>query len=191
MSSGIVKTVQGTFHQGHPRFGNTAGIQFSCNTLVAVFYSKCRNIAIWKPHDLDYILTEGDLNFKQLGFTEYPYVDQFAKAIYIEDQKCAVDYSEIIEGEFVNGEVAINFVNNDTTFNYSAALIIIKGYTIAVMFGNDFYVFDSHSRDAFGKISQNGHSIVMQFRTMKQVKKYVFETYASGTTCLFQIVYIY
>ena len=65
-----LSVVQGSFHQGNRKFQNTAGIQCSCNALVALCYSKCRKLSLWKTHDLDFILIQGDLNFKKLGFQE-------------------------------------------------------------------------------------------------------------------------
>ena len=78
---------------------------------------------------------------------------------------------------------------NDLSSNLGA-LIIIKGYTIAVVsFDNDFYIFDSQSRDSSGKICQSGYSILMHFKTIKDVKNYVCETYSDGSSCFFQTVY--
>ena len=37
-SNKIQKAVLGSFHQGHPRFSDTSGIQCSCNALYAVLF---------------------------------------------------------------------------------------------------------------------------------------------------------
>jgi len=49
-------------------------------------FSKFRVLTSWKTDDLDYILNEGDSNFKRLGFTETPFVEQFPKIVFIEGQ---------------------------------------------------------------------------------------------------------
>ena len=40
----IQKVVLGSCHQGHLKFGDTAGIQCSCNALYAIFFS----VIIWE-----------------------------------------------------------------------------------------------------------------------------------------------
>ena len=82
----------------------TAGKQCSCNTLVSLCYSKFRTINLWKTHDLDYILNEGDSNFKRLGFTEYPFIDQFPKNVFIEGQECNINFY-VVDGEFNSNDV--------------------------------------------------------------------------------------
>ena len=51
----IQKSVSGTFHQGHSKFGNTSGIQCCCNALFAICFSLIKKVSIWKSWDLDYI----------------------------------------------------------------------------------------------------------------------------------------
>jgi len=174
------KIVQGTFHQGNSRFGYSAGIQCFCNTLVSLCYTKFRTITTWKTHDLDYILNEGDFNFKRLGFTESPFVDQFPKIIKIEGQECNVNFDDVIDGGFCSNDITINFVTKDLLSSQSGALIVIKGYSIAIIFNNnEFFIFDSHSRDSVGKIVQNGKSVSMRFTSIKDVKQYVRNTYSN------------
>ena len=43
----IEKAVLGTFHQGHPKFGDTSGIQCACNALYAICFSLVKKISIW------------------------------------------------------------------------------------------------------------------------------------------------
>ena len=40
---GIKKAVQGTFHQGNTRFGETAGIQCTSNAYFAIIFSETKN----------------------------------------------------------------------------------------------------------------------------------------------------
>ena len=65
----MLSSIQGSFHQGNSKFGETAGMQCSCSSILSICYSKFRKISLWKYHDLDFILNEADKNFKQLGFT--------------------------------------------------------------------------------------------------------------------------
>lgn len=182
--------VQGNFHQGDSKFGYTAGIQCSCNTLVSICFSKFREIKYWKALDLDFILEEGDKNFKQLGLTQYPYVDQFPKVVFIEEYDCKVKF-ELYDGEFTIDNIAINFISQEMLFQHCGAILIVREYCIAVMFnGTKFFIFDSHSKDAFGNFNANGKSILMQFYSIKDVKNYVRKTYVNDSSSYFQVVYV-
>eukprot|EP00111_Clytia_hemisphaerica_P012253 TCONS_00035977-protein len=82
--------VQGSFHQGNGKFGETAGIQCSSNCFFAICYAKFRRLSLWKSHDLDYVLDQGDFNFKKLGIKgQSPYIEQFSKTIDIGESTCA------------------------------------------------------------------------------------------------------
>ena len=48
----IQKAVLGTFHQGHSKFGNSSGIQCSCNALYALCFSLMKKVSIWKSWGL-------------------------------------------------------------------------------------------------------------------------------------------
>ena len=43
----ILKVVQGSFHQGHPKFGHTAGVQCACNSLYALCWSTVKRVTVW------------------------------------------------------------------------------------------------------------------------------------------------
>ena len=63
----IVRSVLGSYHQGDSRFGATAGVQCACNLLFALCWSVIRNVCQWHTFHLDYVLCEGDSNYKQLN----------------------------------------------------------------------------------------------------------------------------
>ena len=63
----FVKLMQGTFHQGNPRFGETAGLQCVCNSLMSIVWSSIKQISYWRPQDLDNILINGDILYKRLN----------------------------------------------------------------------------------------------------------------------------
>ena len=50
----LEKSVQGSYDQSHSKFGETAGMQYSCNALLAVSCVKFQNF------DLDFVLDLGD-----------------------------------------------------------------------------------------------------------------------------------
>ena len=64
----ILKVIQGSFHQGHPKFGHTAGIQCACNSFYALCRSTIKRVSVWTTSDLDYVLENGgDSLFKSIN----------------------------------------------------------------------------------------------------------------------------
>ena len=43
----IEKVIQGSFHQGNPRFGRTASVQCICNCLFALCWSQVKTVSRW------------------------------------------------------------------------------------------------------------------------------------------------
>ena len=139
--------------------------------------------------DLDYILIEGDSNFKRLGFTESLFVDQFPTTIKLEGYNCSIEFS-IHNGEFVSDDIVINFVSERLLSEHCGVIFVIDGYSFAIMVDDrnqDFYIFDSHSRDIMGNIVPNGTSVLMKFSCLKSVKNYIRKTYKSN---FFQLLYV-
>ena len=183
-----LKVIQGSFHQADLRFGYTAGIQCSCNSIISICYAKFRKISLWKYHDLDYILEQGDANFKQLGFKEMPYTDEFPRELNLENNLCFVKSFVCHDGEFVSDDAAINFVSKELLQGNCGAIVIINGYSIAIMYQKEkIFVFDSHSRDSCGNIVSNGTSTLMQFLSLQQVRCYIQQTYKTN---FFQVLYV-
>eukprot|EP00111_Clytia_hemisphaerica_P012168 TCONS_00035743-protein len=137
-------TVQGSFHQGNVnrcKFGKTAGIQCSSNCFFAICYAQLRKLSLWKTHDLDYFLDQGDLNFKKLGITgQSPFVEEFSKTIDIGGSTCALNFN-IFEGYFESGNISVNFVQEELLLQHSGAVLVIAGNCLAVMHYNKNYFF--------------------------------------------------
>ena len=83
----IQKSVSGSFHQAHTKFGNSAGIQCSCNALYAIFFSIIKNVSVWKSWDLDYILEHGDSLYKIVGI----HMNELPSIIEIENNDVSRD----------------------------------------------------------------------------------------------------
>ena len=81
----IKKTIQASHHQGHVRYGRSAGMQCASNAYLAIIFSTIKNINMWKPFDLDYILEQGDRVFKDVDVNQALAVDELPLNISIED----------------------------------------------------------------------------------------------------------
>ena len=55
----LEKSIKGTFHRVHPKFG--------FNSLFAICWSSIKRVSIWKPWDLDYVLEYGDALFTDIN----------------------------------------------------------------------------------------------------------------------------
>ena len=56
----------------------------------------------------------------------------------------------------------------------SGALLIISGYIFGLIYRKEcVYLFDSHSKDYKGNISQNGSAILTKFETLDELQDYI------------------
>ena len=63
----------------------------------------------------------------------------------------------------------------------SGALLIISGYISGRLWGKDcVYLFDSHSKDDEGNISESGSAILMKFETLDDLEDYIKLIYYSS-----------
>lgn len=62
--------------------------------------------------------------------------------------------------------------------------------TTALIFHNlQFYVFDSHSQNHLGKISENGTSVMLKFMNIHDVQNYIYETFYGPETSKYKFMY--
>ena len=86
------KAVLGTFHQGNPKYGTTAGIQFTSNAFIAIYFSLVKRVSIWKSFD------QGDKLMKLLEAREAFCIDQLPLSVDVEgfniraQKRCTVTY---------------------------------------------------------------------------------------------------
>ena len=99
----IEKCVQGGFSQSHSKYGETAGIQYSCNALLAVCWASVRKALCWHKIDLDHVLDLGDNLFKHLGFSRYIDASDLPNQIVLEGFNCSITKLNLHEGEAITG----------------------------------------------------------------------------------------
>ena len=87
----IQRSVSGAFHQAHIKFGDTAGIQCSCNALYSICFSIIKKVSIWKSWDLDYILDHGDAAFKTIDIPRSLFMHELPNYITIENKNVDVE----------------------------------------------------------------------------------------------------
>ena len=92
---------------------------------------------------------------------------------------------------------SVNLLRNSYESNINIGngfLLLIDGFTLSVIWSNaNSFLFDSHSRDKDGKICENGLSVLLKFRSLNAVEKYVKEIYFTSNNLnvlIYEIQYI-
>jgi len=70
-SNSIIKAIQGTFHQGDNKFGESVGKQCTCCSLFSIVFTVLKHPGNWNSHDLDFIVEKGDEIYKSLNQNDY------------------------------------------------------------------------------------------------------------------------
>ena len=53
-------------------------------------------------------------------------------------------------------------------------MLFESGYVIGIIWGRQcFYLFDSHSKDGHGNISQNGTAVLLKFGSLNDLERYI------------------
>ena len=154
-------------------FGESTGRQCACITLFSIAWSKIRRVGLWNSSDLNYILNEGDQIYKNLGECDFLTVDDLPESVDIKSDCVIVTKLRYIEGEISNAKNI--FESHDDSEGF---LLFIDSYTLAVLWNKArVFLFDSHSKDAQGKASADGSSILLQFTSFIALNKYIREVY--------------
>ena len=144
----ILKVIQGSFHQGHPKFGHTAGIQCACNSLYALCWSTIKRVSVWTTSDLDYVLENGDSLFKSINTNMALNVDELPVNVNIEGRSLDVILLEN-EAGVMNTTEQFNFLKmsfQTKTNTGTGAIFFINGYTFALIWNKSgIFLCDSHT----------------------------------------------
>ena len=193
----ILKSVHGTFHQGDVnKLGIVAGTQCMCNVLFALCFSSVKKVCYWRTYDLDYILREGTNLYKSWGYTnEYLSVNDLPTEVGIENT--------IVKTEKLQNEVLL-LISNQMDYNLlqrsrnskledgNGMICIIRGISFAILWDSScVYIFDSHSRDALGRISENGTSVLLKLSNLQEAERFIERNYVPpGSSQYLEIQYI-
>ena len=176
------KSVIGTFNQADTKFGVTAGVQCMCNALFSLCWANIKKVSIWKTFDLDNVLNRGDQLYKTFNITEFLSIPDLPNEFVIEEHTFQVNL--IYNETGLLSQNSIGFISksyNSLQDTGTGLIFLINGFTFSVIWSKSgFYVFDSHSRDSEGFQTPNGTSVLLQFRTLSRVEKYILDAYLQG-----------
>ena len=166
------KVIQGSFHQGNPRFGRTAGVQCACNSLFALCWLQVKAVSRWNKSDLNHVLTEVDLLYKSLNVDDGLTADDLPRSIVMCNTDFPVDFLELKTeiAHLRNGEPFLRKSVPNTSDEFMSFLFM-GGFTTALKkHHNHFYLFDSHSRDSRDLSVLDRTSVLMKFSDLFEVE---------------------
>ena len=193
-------TVHADFNQGNElMFGMNAGKQCVAMSLYAIVYKEIKSVNIWDRLMLNSILIFGNslygiisqsINKSYLLLTDVPeFVD-------IENHVFNLQYSHSISGALHMIENSLPHVTLEHALNevfvfmhYNSCLLTIGMNTVAIImpFPGVFKVFDSHSRDVFGRPSELGYCVLISIEGIENLGEYFRLTSRSNVVIPFEL----
>ena len=193
-------TVHADFNQGNElMFGMNAGKQCVAMSLYAIVYKEIKSVNIWDRIMLNSILICGNslysiisqnINKNYLLLTDVPeFVD-------IENHTFNLQYSNSFSGALHMCEDSLPYVTLEhalnevfLTLHYNSCLLTIGMNTVAIVmpFPGVFKVFDSHSRDLFGRLSELGYCVLISVEGVENLGEYFQLTSMSNAVILFEL----
>ena len=179
--SPALKIIFGSFNQGDIfRFGETAGSQCGCNSLLAICWASVKRVSVWKTWDLDNVLESGDKLYKNIGIHRSLSLDDLPHKVEL--------YGHQIQVLKLKNEYGILSRENNTDFiqesmrncedTGNGVLFLTNGYTCANIWSKqNYFLFDSHGHNEKGLMAGDGRSILLGFRCTNDLQKYIRDLY--------------
>ena len=153
-------------------------MQCARNSLYALCWSEIRQVIIWKPGDFDHILFQGDVLYKSLNTIDLLLAGDLPCLVKIYELEFDVTFLGLETGQasLIPGDPFLRtYVPGHNVDDF---LLFISGFTIAVITkGPNFYLFDSHSRDHRGLSVPHGTSVLLRFKDLFEIEKYIQVAY--------------
>ena len=176
----IVKAVQGTFNQGHPMFGITAGRQCSCCSLISICFSTVKTLGQWNQEDLDFIVRQGDAIYKLQNTESYLMATELPRVVNFYGSELMINFLDTTSGLLYRGDSSSFLTSSQCDGN--GLIFFIKGYCVSVLWTKKFvFLFDSHSKDCYGQTTLDGFSTLLKFKSKKDLEQYIVSTYINET----------
>ncbi|XP_074657899.1 uncharacterized protein LOC141910909 isoform X3 [Tubulanus polymorphus] len=181
-------SIHGNFHQGHPKYDIHSGKQCVTNALAAMIHASNKAVINWMPHDIDSVLNIGNdlyatltnmntITNMYLLISELPTAVEIGNSIYnvtVGSPQVAISElsDEMRAGNFgIISELHECLHNN--LLNYDTCFITFSGNTFCVLKQDDMYwIFDSHSRDASGMMTADGHAVLVRYSCVNCIVKH-------------------
>ncbi|XP_062580740.1 uncharacterized protein LOC134242656 [Saccostrea cucullata] len=176
--------VQGSFHQGDPRFGRNSGKQCVANSLSAIAHSKLKDVDKWDQAYLDNVLIEGNEIYTWIhGTNDLLLMSDLPEMIEISEKMmhvrkkdsitATIDTTGTIDFSAFDNCLPLDLAIQEALLDSDGCFICAIDKTFMVMkFNHSFYLFDSHARNSFGLVDGNGKSLLMQLQNLDHLYHY-------------------
>ncbi|CAC5414993.1 unnamed protein product [Mytilus coruscus] len=176
--------VQGSFHQGDIRFGINSGKQCVANCCSALAFSKFKDLNHWDQKYLDKVLIYGnDLYSRICGNNHLLLISDLPPMLDIsgnlmelslkESISAVIDTSETIDFSEFGNSLPLDQALQESLVDYDACFICAYDTTfLALKYGQDVFLFDSHARNEFGLKHSNGKSLLLKLSSLDHLYQY-------------------
>ncbi|XP_049339759.1 uncharacterized protein LOC125804686 [Astyanax mexicanus] len=198
-----VRCVQGSFHQGHSRFGRNGGRQCVANSLAAMVMHEKKNVIGWNTKNLDSVLISGNKFYsfcRTQGLItdgsekQYLLVTDLPQTASIVDSDYTFTFSDPVvgdvnveDGELLRSGIAYSLISGlEKIFSmHDRCFFTYDQRTCAIIRVNDqFALIDSDARDVYGRTNSQGKSIVLYFSSLHDIVALVHEWVLDRETLL-------
>lgn len=184
-----IKVLRASYSQSSSQFSdNSIGRQCAAITMVALAFSERHAVQMWTKNDLDLLITIGDRVYQESHVRldqgrnhNYHTLDEIKKDIEIRGTKYIVGLSNEIQHhvELTFGVLQIIEGLEEFFKNRSKGALLYNNFFISVYKDSEyFYVFDSHSRNAFGMVSNSVETGVrIQFMNISDMAELIYRNF--------------
>ena len=195
-------SVRASFHQGCAfRFGNNAGYQCTAIALAALIFASFHHVSEWNSSTLDSILMYGDVLYTSVVHSNYAGQQVYLMPADLPRQTecsgCRMSISYLLDelhgttSQFTGSDDEMQQSSSFLATPFDSALIAafstsdfslltIGQLTFAVFHDpihNTYHMYDSHSRDAFGRMCEQGSAVLLNFYNLQELLHFILATY--------------
>ena len=183
------KLIQGHFSEGHEKFGELAGLQCVAIAVYAAAFTCVKQISRWTSDTLDSIVEQGNELFKSINKHRHLRAEDIPVTVNVYDLAISVSLNFNVHGFLSRQDdhhaILQNYVHENQLLN-SGFLIWLSDLCIYVHIQHQrkktvYYLFDSHARDREGQLSENGASVLINFKKLEHLMEYLCHTYLDKT----------
>ena len=185
------KVTLGRWNQSHSKYGDSGGSQCVANSASFFFYSSQKDVGSLRFNDINMILDEGDILYKQIRkFVSYNYLSgtDIPGQVIIHGYEFKHDILYNISGMLggLDDELLVSLTEG---FNRSDCLYFIyKEFAIALKKqAGMYYVFDPHSRSRRGLPVSEGFACIVKLECFSDMVTHIKQLYNLEESSQFDI----
>ena len=126
----------------------------------------------WTETDLNDILNEGDSVYQSLKQNGFIIIFFLISDLQTIDKELCIDHADlglILTENVTPYQNLLKCLSNIETF----AFLTISCYTVAVIHDDMYYVFDPHSRNTLGLVSESGSAVLTAHCTLNELHSFL------------------